>query len=374
MSYPTRPAGLIGASLPAQCPYAGMVGHAGESDPLSTVPYSAIADRDPLQLDRRMALLPRWNARADTGSMAAAVRHAVERAAELAGWCPEDAAAALRDLGMLFASLKRHGIEPVAAVPEVEPLVLHLGAVTGMPPRDTVYHYVPWNPVGPRGRRFTADPSEEGLVHAVQRSVQHVGSAVAHLSTVYAVPVGSDDFAAGCAAAGRELWHLAEAMVGLRSDVDPVFFARRLRPYFQQVSLGGCAFSGAAAAPLAVGIVDHLVWSSDCDDAAYRAFQADTVQYGLPGSRRLYKRTLGTASLASRLAGTPRSSAVDRNTGALESVLKLLVTFRGRHLVIARAAYRADRRKFETGSAGYATDTLELLLRLTQAARRRIAG
>jgi hypothetical protein len=351
------------------CPYAA--GRLRE-DPLSSIPDGEVGDRDPLRLDSSMALLPAWNADEDIRSIAAAVRAGVARSAEIAEWGPRDAAAALRDLGMLLASLKRHGVEPVTAVPEVEPLVLRLGAVTGMPPRDTVFHYVPWNPVGRRARRFTTDPGEDGLVAAVRRSVHHIGSAVQRLSTVYAAPVGSVDFAAGCTAAGVALTHLAEAMVGLRSDVDPVFFARRLRPYFQQISLGGCAFSGAAAAPLAVGIVDHLVWSSDCDNAEYRDFQADTVRYGLPDARRLYEGTLGVASLTSRLVRTGPSPELQRSARALDSVFKVLVTFRGRHLVIARAAYRADRRMFAMGSGGYATDTLGLLLRLTRAARRRL--
>ncbi|WSM18722.1 DUF1864 family protein (plasmid) [Streptomyces sp. NBC_01717] len=61
----------------------------------------------------------------------------------------------MNPLPLLVGSVKRHGVEPVDAVPELEAPLLEFGARTSMIPRDTVHHYIGWNPTGSRERMYT---------------------------------------------------------------------------------------------------------------------------------------------------------------------------------------------------------------------------
>ena len=346
-------------------------------DVLGRAPYPRIAALDPLAAAPWLALLPDHNRRADTPAITAAVRAIVPDIEHAARMDPFTAAAATRDLGMLLASLKRHGVQPVEAVPEVERVMLCFGEITGMAPRETVLHYTLWNPAGPQQRRFTDDPSEAGLIDAVRLATPAIDTTVALLAHARGLPVNSAEFVDACDAAARTLEPLAEAMKVVRARVDPVFFATVLRPYFEPIRLGGRQYSGMAAAPLAVGLVDHLLWSSDCSDPTYREVQTHLMEYALPGGRRLYHATLGRPSLAARfisechraVAPAPLLAA---GTAALDALFRVLLAFRSRHTVIARSAYAESVRRYPVGSAGYSVDTLTTLLQQTKDARHKL--
>lgn len=346
-------------------------------DVLSRAPYQRIADLDPLGAASRLANLPNLNLQADIPGLLTVLRAISPSMMQAAQMNPFDAAAATRDLGMVLASLKRHGVEPVEAAPEIEAVMLLLGETTGMAPRETVLHYSLWNPAGPLQRRFTHDPSEAGLVDAVRMAAPWIEAAVELLAQARDLPTATDDFAEVCRAAAQKLEHLAETMKFVRVRVDRTFFATQLRPYFEPIRLGGRMYSGAAAAPLAVGMVDHLLWSSDCADPVYRDFQSHLMEYGLPSGKRLYKATLGHASIVSRFVAERRHAQVppqllEASTRALDDLFKVLLAFRSRHTGIANSAYAASIRRYPVGSAGYGMDTLRILLQQTLDARSRV--
>ena len=157
-----------------------------------------ISPLDPLCADTQLAQLPDWNEARDVNAMAGALADLAPSEAQAGALGPFEACAALRDLGMLLGSLKRHGVEPAEAVPSAVPALLILGRICGMVPRDTVYHYGPWNPTGVRQRCFTRDSNEDGLIHCVRAAAPGVESCIQALVEARASEPDSPLFADGC--------------------------------------------------------------------------------------------------------------------------------------------------------------------------------
>jgi hypothetical protein len=64
-------------------------------------------------------------------------------------------------------------------------------------------------------------------------------------------------------------------------------------------------------------------------------------------------------------AGEP-SPGLCESVDALCSLYRVLITFRGRHTVLARAAYQTERRLYAAGSGGGTVHLLEQILKLTR--------
>jgi hypothetical protein len=324
---------------------------------------------DPLAADRPLATLPRWNAAAATDEMVRALASLTPTLEVAASLSPYAACAAMRDLGMLLSSLRRHGVQPCDAVPPVEPVLLTLGDICGMIPRDTVYHYGPWNPVGPRERRFTSDDNEAGLIHCVRSAGPGLEQAIDDLMAASDSEPIEADFATYCTEAAKAVTAMVASINFARTNVDVAFFAKVLRPYFEAVVVDGRAYMGPAAAHLPLSIVDHLTWGSDCADPTYREFQEDAAQYTVARWRELVQATPGRASLVTRVIEAIESPepppTVLAAATALYGVLRVLLTFRGRHKVMAEKAYRPELRLYPVGSGGYSTDVVARILSVT---------
>src|ERR1700722_8670401 len=109
---------------------------------------------DPLSADVIMEKVPSWNKAGDISELVSALQ-AMCRIVSLESRNYYELLAIVRDLGILAGSLRRHGQEPLALVPELEPIFLRAGVLTDLIPRDTLMHYTVWNPSGLRLRRYT---------------------------------------------------------------------------------------------------------------------------------------------------------------------------------------------------------------------------
>jgi hypothetical protein len=333
----------------------------------------AIAALDPLRLDDALARLPATNRASDVRALAATTRAHLPPPACVRAMSVEQAAASMRDLGMLLASVRRHGPEPTEVVPELAPVLVALGARTGMVPRDTVYHYAPWNPRGARERVFTGHDGERALVECVRVAVPHLESAIERLVALDEVDPRAGAFADACAAAERDVGTMVDVIDLARSRVDVVFFARGLRPYFEPVRVLGREYLGPAAAHVPLYLVDDLVWAADCGDAELRRMQDEAAEHSPARWRRAYVARAAAPSLAARVLRAHAEGADMRASArALVALLDVLVRFRGRHHGVARRAYDPLVRLHDVGSGGYATPALTRVLRLTVAARRRL--
>jgi monodechloroaminopyrrolnitrin synthase len=336
-----------------------------------------ISPLDPLCADTKLAQLPDWNEARDVNAMAGALADLAPSEAQAGALGPFEACAALRDLGMLLGSLKRHGVEPAEAVPSAIPALLILGRICGMVPRDTVYHYGPWNPTGVRQRRFTRDSNEDGLIHCVRAAAPGVEACIQALVEARASEPDSPLFADGCRHAARSVMTMVDSINFARMKVDVVFFARVLRPYFEAVAIGDKSYMGPAAAHLPLSLVDHLTWGSDCADATYRLFQEDSTHYTVPRWRALSSEVASAPSLVTRViealnASTAADVAVTRGAIAVYAILRVLLAFRGRHKVMADKAYEPQVRLYPVGSGGFSTDVVARILEVTRSRSREL--
>ncbi|MFI1799505.1 monodechloroaminopyrrolnitrin synthase PrnB family protein [Streptomyces sp. NPDC020379] len=330
---------------------------------------------DPLAADAALARLPELNSRGDVPTLTAMLRDLTPSLDAVALCSTDECLAVMRDLGMLLGSLKRHDTEPAEAVPEVVPVLLELGRRTGMIPRDTVHHYTTWNPTGERQRSYTGDPQEFCLQDSVRMVFPQLRQGLELCDMLSWTDPAEQKFAAVL----DELTDLLGAMVDsidmVVKEVGPAFFARVLRPYYENVTLAGETYLGPAAAQVPLWLIDLSVWASDHSRPEYREFLRHSIPYSLPRWRELYDSWLHAPSLVTRLvaafgtdpAVTERSEPqLLESAEALLRLLRVIMVFRGRHLGIARKAYQEDLRLFPVGSGGASVELLKQILDLTR--------
>ncbi|MBT2444574.1 DUF1864 family protein [Streptomyces sp. ISL-36] len=339
-------------------------------------PRYRIADiraADPLGADALLAALPGMNADADVAALTVALRALVPDPDRAAEWSVVDALAAMRDLGILLGSLKRHGIQPVAAVPEVLPVLELLGQRTDMVPRDTVHHYTTWNPLGPRQRMYTGHPMEAHLQEAVRMAFPGLVAALDTCSRLARLEPYDPGFAVALDRTAHHVQSMVDSIDFTVAHVSPEYFALTLRPYFEAIDVAGRDYLGPAAAQVPLWLVDLTLWQCDRSHSAYDEFLADSVQYSLPSWRDFHARHAGGVSAVSKLSAAISWENVDRlppqlaaSAHALGRVLKILKTFRARHIGIARKAYSDDLRLYDEGSGGAPVALLRSILDLTR--------
>ncbi|MET9953062.1 monodechloroaminopyrrolnitrin synthase PrnB family protein [Streptomyces sp. NPDC006339] len=328
---------------------------------------------DPLGADAVLAALPAMNADADTPALTVALRALVPDLDRAAQWSVVDALAAMRDLGILLGSLKRHGVQPVAAVPEVLPVLELIGRRTDMVPRDTVHHYTAWNPTGPRRRTYTGHPMEAHLQEAVRMAFPGLVAALDTCARVARLEPYDPGFALALDRTAQHVQSVVDAIDITAAQVSPEYFARTLRPYFEEIDVDGRSYLGPAAAQIPLWLVDLTLWQCDRPDPAYDAFLADSLPYALPAWRDFHARYAGGVSAVGKLSAAvswesggdlpPRLAASARS---LARVLRLLKSFRARHLTLARKAYAEELRRYDEGSGGAPVSLLRTILDLTR--------
>ncbi|MFB7587276.1 monodechloroaminopyrrolnitrin synthase PrnB family protein [Streptomyces sp. NPDC056169] len=328
---------------------------------------------DPLGADALLAAVPAMNDRADTAALTVALRALVPDQDRAAQWSVGAALAAMRDLGILLGSLKRHGVQPLAAVPEALPVLELLGRRTDMVPRDTVHHYTTWNPPGPRRRSYTGHPTEARLQEAVRMVFPGLVAALDDCSRVARLEPYDPCFAAALDRIARHVRAMVDSIDLTVAQVSPEYFAVTLRPYFEEVEVAGRDYLGPAAAQVPLWLVDLTLWQCDRSDTAYDAFLAESLPYALPAWREFHARHRGGVSAVSKLSAAVSWEEVDRlppelvaSAAALGRVLRILKTFRARHIGIARKAYSDDVRLYEEGSGGAPIALLRSILDLTR--------
>lgn len=332
-----------------------------------------IRDADPLGADALLAAVPRMNRTSDVPALTVALRALVPEPGRVAEWSVVEALAAMRDLGLLLGSLKRHGTEPVAAVPEVLPVLQELGRRTGMVPRDTVHHYTTWNPLGRRRRTYTATEMECHLQDAVRMVFPSLVAALDTCAELARLEPYDPGFALALDRTAQHVQSMVDSIDFTVAHVTPEFFARTLRPYFEEIDVAGRDYLGPAAAQVPLWLVDLTLWQSDHSDPRYDAFLDESVQYSLPSWRAFHATHRGGVSAVGKLAAALSWETAHRmppqltaSAISLARVLRLLKTFRARHIGIARKAYRDDLRLYDAGSGGAPVALLRAVLDLTR--------
>ncbi|MFB7895920.1 monodechloroaminopyrrolnitrin synthase PrnB family protein [Streptomyces xiamenensis] len=338
---------------------------------------ATIRDLDPLDADRACFDLRRQNETADVRALTAALRTLLPDADALAGYSVEESVAAMRDLGLFLGSVKRHGPEPLDLVPEALPVLRELGRRTDMVPRDTVHHYCTWNPLGARQRMYTGDVQEAYLQESVRMVFPHLRDGLELAAVLGDTDLADPKFALLTDELSRHTESTVTAIDMVVANVGPEFFARVLRPYFEEIDVGDRVLLGPAAAQVPLWLIDLAIWAADHSEPGYQEFLRESIPYSLRRWRDLYGRWIRTPSVVGRLVeafgedpgeAERRAPALRASTEALARLLRVLVVFRGRHLGIARKAYDADLRLYPVGSGGASVDLLRQIIDLTRAA------
>jgi hypothetical protein len=337
---------------------------------------AAVQQADPLFADRLLARLPDINEKGDGQELISLLRTLSDRALlQYSDHLPSapHGLAVMRDLGIVLGSLKRHRIEPLDVVPELTPLLLALGRQADLVPRDTVEHYTSWNPTDGRRRTYTNDEQEQWLQDAVRRVFPELSASLAITENLVRLDPRDARFAPTAAQLTGTVQPMLETIDSVTARVSPVFFAQVLRPYFEEITVDGREYLGPAAAQVPLWLVDLCIWASDRSSAAYEAFLDDSLQYALPDWRGFYERYRDAPSLVTQISvlltqpEIARSSVLHESAAALSRLLRVLKTFRGRHIRIAKQAYSEEVRLYETGSGGAPVALLQEILDLTRA-------
>ncbi|BCJ27853.1 monodechloroaminopyrrolnitrin synthase PrnB family protein [Actinocatenispora sera] len=333
---------------------------------------------DPLDADETYRRLPEMNAAADVPALVGALRRLAANAAAAPDGTPYECRAAMRDLGLLLGSIKRHGVEPVTAVPEVEPVLLRLAARGDVVPRDTVHHYSVWNPYGERQRSYTGSSQESALIDSVRLSLPRLSQAVELCDPLARAELTDPEFLTAMGSFRAHLASLDEAIELVNGRVTPAFFANELRPYFDEVTIDGRVWRGGAGAGLPMPLLDLALWAADHDpddddSAGYAEFWAGGVPYALPEWRRRYAELAGGPSLVARVTAAldeagdgPMDDRLWAAATAVEQSLRALLSFRAKHFTVARQSYQEDVRLFSVGSSGGSVELLASIVRLTR--------
>ena len=243
------------------------------------------------------AAVPTMNARADIAGLVCAFHRVLPSQADAERFSKAKSLAAMRDLGLLLGSIKRHGAEPVEAVRQAGGVLLLLGRSSGMVPRDTIYHYGPWNASEHRQRMYTGSPQEDTLIRSVRLALPQVEAALSLLVGLRESALEDPAFAITCLQVTRHLTAMVEAIDLVRKHVSPEYFATVLRPYFEDIRIAGSTYLGPAAAHIPLYLVDHVLWSADHSDSAYWRLQEETATYSPPHWRELLAAWTGRSVL-----------------------------------------------------------------------------
>jgi len=168
-----------------------------------------------------------------------------------------------------------------------------LGRRTDMVARDTIYHYTEWNPPGDRRRMYTGDRQERALQDSVTLCLPDLRAAVDHCRELKTIEPADREFADRATELARHIVRLVTTIDLVRARVSPEFFARGLRPYFEDITVGREVLLGPAAAHIPLGLIDLALWASDCDGERYAVFCAESARYNPPTWRRLYAEWAG---------------------------------------------------------------------------------
>lgn len=330
------------------------------------------AGLDPLSADPSMQLLPTLNEQRDTVALVLMLVDLLPYMSVARGFDVFEANAAMRDLGMLLGSLKRHGVEPVNVIPDLEDKLNLLSSITSLPPRDTLLHYTVWNPQSWRLRTYTGSEDERQLIKSVQLSMGPLKSAIYNLQELHFISIDSQEFSLKCEQVIEQYSGMVTGIVHAKRKVSPSVFATELRFYFDPITLNEQVYLGPGAVEMPVFVFDHLLWGSDCQDATYKEFKTTYVPYVEAHIRQIYADFVDTESLVTKVVKAIAKREYTSRQDMLQSVKSLirlftvLKSFRMPHKKLAEEAYtESEGKKREKGSGGYEPQILSHLLKLT---------
>jgi monodechloroaminopyrrolnitrin synthase len=324
---------------------------------------------DPLGFDDQIQLLHVLNRSGDTNEIIQLLYRLLPVPDALDRYSYDESIAAMRDLGIFIGILKKHGIEPVEVVPELEYVLLVLMVKTDLPPRDTLLHYTVWNPDGDRMRTYTGLNDERSLIHSVKVAMPGLVDSIVQMQSLHDKELTGSSFELECLQLREKMQGMVNGIVHAKRNVSPAVFANELRFYYDPIKVDyNKDYIGPGAVEMPMFVFDHLLWSCDIPDKQYTDFKEGLLPYNLTFIRHIYERFDGNLSLLSRVEKNLRERPSNETCRAAMAVLELcsvLKSFRMPHKRVAEDAYaQGEDHHKEKGSGGYSTSILEHIIRL----------
>jgi hypothetical protein len=257
-------------------------------------------------------------------------------------------------------------------VPNLEHAMVAVGSRLGETPRETVFHYGPWNPSGDRQRMFTGTEEEKTFIHSFKEGMSGLDESINNLLDLQSKSTNDLNFGHTLGVAKAGFQKMIDAMVEVRRKITPDFFSFQMRSYFPVLKLNDQDYQAPGGAQMPVLLVDRILWGADQGDATYQNYYHDAIKY-LPKAYREVAQTIGDESIVSKVVNSPTSTGSDSIKQSLSSVLTSLLMFRYPHLKTAQENF-ARRSEGSKGSGGYTPDILEKLIELTSESKRKVDG
>lgn len=324
---------------------------------------------DPIAFDQKIDMLHQLNRASDKKAIVQLLYDMLPLPDQLDRFSYEEAMATMRDLGIFIGILKKHGIEPVEVVPELEYVLLVLMVKTDLPPRDTLIHYTICNPEGTRMRTYSGLSDERSLVESVRIATPDLWRGIVQLYGMHERQIAGTEFENQCFSLRSKLDAMIQGVVHAKKNVSPAVFANELRFYYDPIKVDyNKSYIGPGAVEMPMFLLDHLLWSSDCADVVYTSFKEGYLPYNLQFVREMYWHTKGKPSLVTRVAEALERRPSTETFMAARAVSELcngLKSFRKPHKKLADDAYAHNQEHHrQKGSGGYSTDILQHLMDL----------
>lgn len=332
-----------------------------------------ISELDPLSLDEFFLILPNLNSSSDVNAVVQALELKIPTEEVLSNLDIVSASAALRDLGHIAASLRRHGVH-ANLVPKLEKSLLILGGIIGEVPRDTVYSYGARNPKGDRRRTFTNLSQERLFIQSFNDGMSGLNQTIELLYSLRDIPLDDPRFSDIVQGALTTFTSMVNAILLVYRDIPAEVFTRDLRPYFDPINIGGFEYLAPGGAQMPILLIDMMLWANSTSDGEYLAYLDDNLRYCPTVYRTLAQniRSDYTALMdrvlkeSSRLSEGEQKQIVRNSLTALRELFTTIIKFRRPHLRVANDNF-ALRRDDQLGSGGYKPDLLEILVSKTEA-------
>lgn len=324
---------------------------------------------DPLRFDRSIATLHDLNRKHDVKAIVQMLYGHLPVPHTLDTYSYEESIAAMRDLGIFIGILKKLGVEPVDAIPELEYVLLVLHVKTSLPPRDTLIHYTMWNPSDHRCRSYTGLRDEIQLIESVKVAYPSLLKSIVILDALHEMDFESPEFSERCDEAQALMNAMVQGIVHAKRNVSPQVFANELRFYFDPIKVDyNKEYLGPGAVEMPMFVFDHLLWSSDVADETYVKFKEGYLEYNLGWVGEIYRRHNQHSPLVekmrSKIDGQP-SDQLLKSAASLLDLFTVLKSFRMPHKKVAKESYdqKGDKHK-QNGSGGYAVSILDHIIHL----------
>jgi monodechloroaminopyrrolnitrin synthase len=328
-----------------------------------------IVDLDPLNFDEKIGILHSLNQKRMTKEIIQLMYDLLPHPDALERFTYEESVAAMRDLGIFIGILKRHGIEPVEVVPELEYVLLVLMVKSDLPPRDTLLHYTSWNPTDNRIRTYTGSKDERSLIESVKMAMPDLLESIVETEKLHYVDLTHPIFPMMCQNIQEKISAMVQGIVHAKRNVSPAVFANELRFYYDPIKVDyGKDYIGPGAVEMPMFVFDHLLWSCDCNDEEYSKFKEGYLLYNLGFINDIYWNFKGKPSLVTQVVEKlERSSSQSllRSAHQLQQLGNILKSFRMPHKKLAQDAYaHSEEHNRSKGSGGYSTHILDRIIGL----------